>query len=78
MSAQVPDHSHCPGFSENISAISTPLSKYLQTNGMDILTAHRLVVGTQDSLKEYDRDFVGVKQAADSFLEGQCRASKTG
>ena len=29
----------------------SPLSKYLQTSGMDHLIAHRLVVGTEDRLK---------------------------
>lgn len=29
-----------------------PLSKYLQTSGMDLLTAQRLVVGTADGLKK--------------------------
>jgi len=45
-----------------------PLSKYLQTQGMDILSAQRLVEGTKDSLKKYVRDFEGVKVAADKFV----------
>ncbi len=48
---------------------TSPLSKYLQTSGMDLLTAHRLVVGTEDGLKKYVRDFSGVKEAADQFVE---------
>ncbi|XP_063077402.1 uncharacterized protein LOC134467457 [Engraulis encrasicolus] len=48
---------------------TSPLSKYLQTSGMDLLTAHRLVVGTEDGLKKCVRDFSGVKEAADRFVE---------
>jgi len=43
---------------------TTPLSNYLQTSGMDLLTAHRFVTSTQDNLKKkkiYARDFKGVK-----------------
>jgi len=46
---------------------TTPLSKYLQTSGMDLLTAHRLVSSTQDNLKKYARDFKGVKTATDAL-----------
>lgn len=45
------------------------LSKYLQTRGMDILTAQHLVEGTEDGLRECARDFEGVKCAADEFLK---------
>jgi len=38
---------------------TTPLSNYLQTCGMDLLTAHRFVTSTQDNLKEYARDLPG-------------------
>lgn len=48
---------------------TSPLSKYLQTQGIDILSAHRLVEGTQDSIKECLRDFEGVKCAADTFVQ---------
>ncbi|KAJ8375393.1 hypothetical protein SKAU_G00059730 [Synaphobranchus kaupii] len=48
---------------------TTPLSKYLQTDGMDMLTAHRLVIGTQEDLKTCERDFDAVKQAANHFVE---------
>lgn len=33
----------------------------LQTSGMDLLTAHHLVVGTEDGLKKCVRDFSGIK-----------------
>ena len=36
---------------------------------MDILTAHCLVVGTKDELKKYVWDFIGIKEAADQFVE---------
>ncbi|QQP35212.1 Uncharacterized protein FKW44_023371, partial [Caligus rogercresseyi] len=48
---------------------TSPLAKYLQTSGMDLLTAHRLVVRTEDGLKKCVRDFSGVKEAADRFVE---------
>ena len=47
---------------------TSPLSKYLQTHGMDILSAQHLVEGTKDSLRTYVRDFEGVKVAADKFV----------
>lgn len=50
-----------------IFEIISPLSKYLQTKGMDILSAHRMVTTTQDSLKEISRDFPAMKDAADRF-----------
>jgi len=46
----------------------TPLSKYLQTKGMDIIKAHAMVVTTQDSLKAISRDFQSVKAAEDAFV----------
>lgn len=46
-----------------------PLSKYLQTSGMDLLTAQRLVVGTADGLKKCVRDFSGAQKAASQFVE---------
>ncbi|QQP37380.1 Hypothetical protein FKW44_017623 [Caligus rogercresseyi] len=36
---------------------------------MVILTAHRLVVGTEDGLNKFVRDFSGVKEAANRFVE---------
>ncbi|QQP54852.1 Hypothetical protein FKW44_007820 [Caligus rogercresseyi] len=36
---------------------------------MDLRTAHRLVMGTEDGLKKCVRDFSGVKEAADRFVE---------
>ncbi|KAI4827552.1 hypothetical protein KUCAC02_030940 [Chaenocephalus aceratus] len=48
---------------------SPPLSKYLQTSGMDLLTAHRLVIGTQESLNKCVRGVDEVKRAADACVE---------
>jgi len=45
------------------------LSKYLQTSGMDLLTAHRFVTSTQDNLKKYARDFKRVKTATDALVQ---------
>lgn len=46
-----------------------PLSKYLQSKGMDILYAHRMVTATKESLKSIARDFTSVKAAADTFVK---------
>lgn len=48
--------------------LTSPLSKYLQTEGMDILSAHRMVTSTKDAMKQIGRDFSTVKDAADSFV----------
>lgn len=48
---------------------TTPLSKYLQSKGMDNLSAHRMVTTTQESLKSIARDFTTVKAAADTFVK---------
>lgn len=37
-------------------------------HGMDILSAQRLVEGTENSLNTFVRDFEGVKGAADVFV----------
>ena len=52
-----------------IFEVATPLSKYLQSSGLDILTAHKMVMATQDILKNMARDFKAVKQAADTFVQ---------
>lgn len=52
-----------------IFEVTTPLSKYLQTHGLDILSAHRMVLTTEASLKNMARDFESVKQAADGFVQ---------
>uniref|UniRef100_A0A3B3S3W6 HAT C-terminal dimerisation domain-containing protein n=1 Tax=Paramormyrops kingsleyae TaxID=1676925 RepID=A0A3B3S3W6_9TELE len=48
---------------------TSPLSKYLQREGMDILSAHRMVMSTHDALKKMARDFQAVKAAADDFVK---------
>ncbi|RXN12024.1 zinc finger MYM-type 1 [Labeo rohita] len=48
---------------------TSPLSKYLQTSGLDILTAHRMVVETQEALQKNARNFDSVKRAADIFVQ---------
>lgn len=47
---------------------TAPLSKYLQTNGMDLLSAHRMVVKTEEKLKSMARDFESLKTAANTFV----------
>lgn len=48
---------------------TTPLSKYLQTERMDILSAHRMVIATHESLKSIARDLISVRAAADTFVK---------
>ncbi|KAJ8270536.1 hypothetical protein GJAV_G00116060 [Gymnothorax javanicus] len=45
------------------------VAMYLQSEGMDILSAHRMVTTTQESLKSIARDFSSVKSAADTFVK---------
>lgn len=52
-----------------IFEITSPLSRYPKTSGMDLITAHRLVMGAQDSLKSCNRDMDGVTKAANIFVE---------
>ena len=52
-----------------IFQVTSPVSKYLQTSGMDILTAHRMVATAEAELKEMTRDFQSIKTAADKFIQ---------
>lgn len=47
---------------------TTPLSKYLQTSGLDILKAYNMVCSTRKKLTDYSRDFETVKKQADKFI----------
>lgn len=47
---------------------TTPLSKYLQGYGVNLVSAHEMVTQTLNDLKKIDRDFPSIKQAADNFL----------
>lgn len=53
----------------HIFQLTSPLSKYFQTKGMDIITAQRLVEGTEEGLRKCARDFEGGKWAADEFVK---------
>ena len=46
---------------------TTPLSKYLQSTGMDILKAHQMVTTTINQLTNVQRDMQGVKNSVASF-----------
>lgn len=46
----------------------SPLSKHLQTSGMDLVQAYRMVSSTITYLQEISRDFQRVKEATDSFI----------
>lgn len=48
---------------------TTHLSKNLQTLGLDLLQAHRMVTNTISSIKDISRDFSITKEAADKFVQ---------
>ena len=52
-----------------IFSLTTTLSKYLQTSGLDLLTARRLVTECGQQLKgSFGRDFDAIKVASDRFV----------
>ena len=50
-----------------IFSVTTRLSKYLQTSGLDLLTAKRLISVAPENINKISRDFDGVEIAADFF-----------
>ncbi|XP_040911494.1 uncharacterized protein LOC121193318 [Toxotes jaculatrix] len=52
-----------------IFEITSPLSRYLQTSDIDLITAHLLVIGALDRQKTCNRDMDGVTKAANVFAE---------
>jgi hypothetical protein len=44
------------------------LSKYFQTQDLDLLQAHRMVINTIISIKDISQDFSAIKEAADKFV----------
>jgi hypothetical protein len=48
---------------------TTPLSEYLQTTGMDILRAYKMVQDSINELSKVDRNFDSIFQAATNFSE---------
>ncbi|KAL4153880.1 hypothetical protein QTP88_001713 [Uroleucon formosanum] len=48
--------------------ITTPLSKYLQGHGVNFVAAFQMVNQTLNSLKNINRDFTSITQAADNFV----------
>jgi len=52
-----------------IFKFTTPLSKYLQTNGMDVVQAHRMVLQTIEELKKIARDSQSIFEVTDKFIE---------
>lgn len=49
--------------------LTTPLSKYLQTSGIDLLKVHQLVMGTFHKLKSIQRDFDTVRSNVAKFID---------
>jgi len=47
---------------------TTPLSKYLQGHGINMMTSFQMVQATLEELKLDVRDFASVKEAADNFV----------
>mgnify|MGYP003623297459 CR=1 FL=1 len=54
--------------STRIFDITSPLSKYLQTSGLDILKAYNFICETQDGLQKLRTDIKTLKTAADNFV----------
>lgn len=52
-----------------IFQVTSPVSKYLRTSGMDILTAHWLVVAAAAELKDMTRDVPSVKTASEKCVQ---------
>ena len=53
-----------------IFAQTTPLSKYLQTSGLDLLTAKRMISNTEKEINgDIRRDFDAIKGATDKFVQ---------
>ena len=52
-----------------IFAITTPLSEYLQTSGLDILQAWRMVESAIEKLERISRDFSTVLKVATQFAK---------
>ena len=48
---------------------TTPLSKYLQGKGIDIMTAYQMVTQTLQDLRKCSREFSRTKDAADKFVQ---------
>ncbi|XP_025203834.1 uncharacterized protein LOC112600743 [Melanaphis sacchari] len=48
---------------------ANPLSKYLQTKGMDLLKCQGMVSGAITNLKQIQRDFNGVKKISKKFID---------
>lgn len=47
---------------------TTSLSKYLQGHGVNIMASYKMVIATLNDLKQIKRDFVSVKEAANTFI----------
>lgn len=47
---------------------TTPLSKFLQGDRVNIMTSYKIIMVTLDYLKEIRRDFLIGKEAADLFV----------
>ena len=50
--------------------ITTPVSDYLQTPGLDVLQAWRKINEATDKLSKIARDFAAINQHATTFISG--------
>lgn len=48
---------------------TSPLSKYLQTNEMDVVQAHRMVLKTNEELKKISRDYQSTYEVTNKFIK---------
>ena len=51
-----------------IFSVTSPLSRYLQTSGMDLLKAHQMVTKSMKQLQDMSRDFSDVKAKTEEFI----------
>lgn len=53
----------------HIFEIVGPLSRYLQTKGIDLIKSQELVDGSLQQMKKLQRNIQSVKKRTDSFIE---------
>ncbi|XP_025194264.1 uncharacterized protein LOC112593893 [Melanaphis sacchari] len=52
-----------------IFSITGPLSRYLQTSGLDLLKCQQMVEGTLKQIEKFQRDMENIKITCDKFIE---------
>lgn len=52
-----------------IFSITSSLTRYLQTSGLDLLKCQQMVEGTLEKIKKLQRDMDNIKLTCDNFVE---------